>query len=61
MTLKTVHKIGKSCGRFAIAIKSWVIGGPVDDARIGSRYRYRDGQQRPCPVPYALLAGISRR
>jgi hypothetical protein len=57
MTLKTL----KSLGRFAIAIKSWLLGGPGDDARMGALYRYRDGQQRPCPGVYALLAGVPRR
>jgi hypothetical protein len=51
----------KSLGRFAIALKSWLIGGPADEARIASRYSYRDGAQRPCPGPYALLAGVPHR
>ena len=61
MTLKFRHGSLKSVGRFAVAIKSWVVGGPGDDARVGSLYAYRDGQQRPCPGPYALLAGVARR
>lgn len=60
MTLKNRNK-PKSIGRFAIALKSWLIGGPADEARIASRYSYRDGGQRPCPGPYALLAGVPRR
>ena len=51
----------KSLGRFAIALKSWLVGGPADEARIASRYSYRDGTQRPCPGPYALLAGVPHR
>jgi hypothetical protein len=51
----------KSVGRFAIAVKSWLVGGAADDARIASQYQYRDGERRPCPGPYALLAGISHR
>jgi hypothetical protein len=61
MTLDRISKIVKSLGRFVIAIKSWLIGGPGDDARVAALYRYRDGQQRPCPGPYALLAGVARR
>ena len=61
MTLEMHHGSLKSLGRFAVAIKSWVVGGPGDDARVGSLYAYRDGQQRPCPGPYALLAGVARR
>jgi hypothetical protein len=61
MTLKTHHGTLRSLGRFAVAIKSWVAGGPGDDARVASLYAYRDGQQRPCPGPYALLAGVARR
>ena len=61
MTFKTLGKILTSLGRFAIAVKSWLVGGPGDDARIAALYRYRDGQQRPCPGPYALLAGMPRR
>jgi hypothetical protein len=61
MTLKTLRNILSSFGRSASAIKSCLIGGPGDDARIASLYRYRDGQQRPCPGPYALLAGIAHR
>jgi hypothetical protein len=61
MTLKTLNKVLKSLGRFASAVKCWLVGGPGDDARIAALYRYRDGQQRPCPGPYALLAGVARR
>ena len=61
MALKTHHGTLRSLGRFAVAIKSWVAGGPGDDARVASLYAYRDGQQRPCPGPYALLAGVARR
>jgi hypothetical protein len=61
MTLKIHLGSLKSLGRFAVAIKSWVVGGPGDDARVGSLYAYRDGEQRPCPGPYALLAGVARR
>jgi hypothetical protein len=61
MTCNTLSKILKSLGRFAIAVKSSLVGGPGDDARIAALYRYRDGQQRPCPGVYALLAGVSRR
>jgi len=60
MTLKTLHVL-KSIAGFATAIKSSLVGGPGDDARVASMYRYRDGQQRPCPGPYALLVGIARR
>jgi hypothetical protein len=60
MTLKTLP-ILKSIGGIATAIKSSLVGGPGDDARVASMYRYRDGQQHPCPGPYALLAGIARR
>jgi len=59
MTLKNRNSL-KSLGRFAIALKSWLIGGPADEARIGSR-PLRDGAQRPCPGPYALLAGVPHR
>ncbi|MBV8210842.1 MAG: hypothetical protein JO133_12355 [Burkholderiaceae bacterium] len=51
----------RSIGRFAIAAKRWLLGGPGDDARMASLYRYRDGIQRPCPGPYALLAGVADR
>jgi hypothetical protein len=51
----------KALGRFAIGLKSWVIGGPADEAHTAQRYAYRDGSQRPCPGPYALLAGVPRR
>ena len=61
MTLKKQRNSPKSLGRFAIALKSWLIGGPADEARIASRYAYRDGTQRPCPGPYALLAGVPHR
>ena len=61
MIFKTLSKILKSAGRFAIAVKSWLVGGPGDDARIAALYRYRDGPQRPCPGVYALLAGVPRR
>jgi hypothetical protein len=61
MTLKILSKTLRPLGRFAVAIKSCVIGGPGDDARIASLYSYRDGAQRPCPGPYALLAGVARR
>ena len=61
MAFKTVLKILKSLGRFSIAIKCWLVGGPGDEARISALYRYRDGAQRPCPGPYALLAGVARR
>ena len=61
MTLKIQRNSTKSLGRFAIALKSWLVGGPADEARIGSRYSYRDGERRPCPGPYALLAGVPRR
>jgi hypothetical protein len=47
--------------RFAIAVKSWLVGGAADEARSASQYNYRDGEMRPCPGPYALLAGIARR
>jgi len=61
MTLKFQHGSLKALGRLAIGFKSWVIGGPADEARIGSRYSYRDGTRRPCPGPYALLAGVPHR
>jgi hypothetical protein len=51
----------KTLGRFAIGLKSWVIGGPADEAHTAQRYAYRDGSRRPCPGPYALLAGVARR
>lgn len=47
--------------RLAIGFRSWLVGGPADEARIASRYSYRDGDRRPCPGPYALLAGVTRR
>jgi hypothetical protein len=61
MTFNTLRKILKCLGRFAIAVKCSLIGGPGDDARVGELYRYRDGEQRPCPGVYALLAGVPRR
>jgi len=61
MTLLKLRKILTPLARFATAVKCWLIGGPGDDAHIGALYRYRDGQQRPCPGPYALLAGVARR
>jgi len=61
MTLKRRYGSLNPLGRFAVAMQSWVVGGPGDEARIASRYAYRDGEQRPCPGPYALLAGVARR
>jgi hypothetical protein len=61
MTFKAMHHILRSLGSFARAGRSWVVGGPGDDARVASLYPYRDGEQRPCPGPYALLAGVARR
>lgn len=61
MTFKTLSRILKPAGRFAVAVKCWLVGGPGDDARVAALYRYRDGAQRPCPGPYALLAGVPRR
>ncbi len=60
MSMKTQRAL-RAVGRFAIGVKSWLIGGAADEARIASGYWYRDGQRRPCPGPYALLAGIGRR
>ena len=61
MKLHFVSVALRSIGRFAVAAKRWLVGGPGDDARIASLYRYRDGSQRPCPGPYALLAGVADR
>jgi hypothetical protein len=61
MNLKNLRNTLRPLGRFAVAVKSSVIGGPGDDARVGSLYSFRDGQRNPCPGPYALLAGVARR
>jgi len=61
MKLSSVTIALRSLARFAVAAKRWLLGGPGDDARIASLYRYRDGVQQPCPGPYALLAGVAHR
>jgi hypothetical protein len=61
MMLNNPRKRFKGLGRLAIGFRSWLFGGPGDEARIASHYSYRDGDRRPCPGPYALLAGVARR